>query len=207
MSYFNHSRPELLPFIPKSTKALLDIGCGAGTFGKSVKNTLGCEVWGIEPAQGPALEAKKILDHVVVGLFDEAYPQVNRTFDVVCFNDVLEHMPDPWDALQKTKKLIREGGIVMASMPNILHYQEFMDILIRKDWKYAEAGIMDKTHLRFFTKKSMIRMFEESGYSVLQIQGLDPTPSKKMSLISLLSFGYLSEMRYPQFVVKAEPKR
>jgi 2-polyprenyl-3-methyl-5-hydroxy-6-metoxy-1,4-benzoquinol methylase len=207
MSYFTHERPELIPLIPKNTKALLDVGCGAGTFGKNVKNSLGCDVWGIEPVEEPALEAEKVLDKVVLGLFDEALPQINRTFDVVCFNDVLEHMPNPWDALKKTKNLLNENGVVIASLPNILHYQEFLDILFKKDWKYEEAGIMDKTHLRFFTKRSIVRMFEECGYSVLEIKGLDPTPSKKMSLISLFTFGYFSEMRYPQFAVKAQPAK
>jgi 2-polyprenyl-3-methyl-5-hydroxy-6-metoxy-1,4-benzoquinol methylase len=205
MSYFTHDRPELLPLIPNDTKALLDVGCGAGTFGKNVKKILGCVVWGIEPVREPALEAQKVLDKVVIGLFDEALPQITGKFDAVCFNDVLEHMPDPWDALHKTKNLLNQNGVVIASMPNILHYQEFLDILFKKDWKYKEAGIMDKTHLRFFTKKSIVRMFEDCGYSILEIKGLDPTPSKKMTLISFLTFGYLSEMRYPQFAIKAKP--
>jgi 2-polyprenyl-3-methyl-5-hydroxy-6-metoxy-1,4-benzoquinol methylase len=204
MSYFSHSRPEILAIVPTTVNSVLDVGCGAGTFGSTLKNKLGCEVWGIEPVTGAAKEAEKILDNVLPGLFDEALPNINRKFDLVCFNDVLEHMYDPWDCLMKTKSLLNEDGMVIASMPNILHYQEFFSILFNKDWQYAEAGIMDKTHMRFFTKKSMVRMFEDCQYTVLKIHGLDPTPSKKMDLLSLLSFGYFSEMRYPQFAIQAK---
>jgi len=206
MSYFTNSRPEILAIVPPGVKTVLDVGCGAGTFATALKDKTGCEVWGIEPVSEVATEAKKVLDNVITGLFDDAIQQVNRKFDLVCFNDVLEHMPDPWSCLKKTRMLLNNGGMVIASMPNILHYQEFFDILFQKDWKYSDAGIMDKTHLRFFTKKSMVRMFEECQYRIIDVKGLDPTPSKKMGLLSLLSFGYFNEMRYPQFAIQATVK-
>ena len=203
MSYFTHPRPEIQAIVPADVKKVLDIGCGAGAFGVALKNKLGCEVWGIEPVDEAANEARGVLDKVFTGLFEEVVDQIDQQFDLVCFNDVLEHMPDPWSCLNRTKSLLKPGGIVIASMPNILHYQEFIDILVKKDFKYESAGIMDKTHMRFFTRKSMMRMFEECGYKVIEVKGLDPTPSKKMRLISFLSFGYLEEMKYPQFAVKA----
>lgn len=206
MSYFTHARPEILALVPTNIKSALDVGCGAGTFAKTLKEKTGCEVWGIEPVAEAAAAATKVLDKVFTGFFEAAVPQIDRKFDLICFNDVLEHMADPWSCLNTTKALLNEGGMVIASMPNILHYHEFFEILFQKDWKYTEAGIMDKTHLRFFTRKSMIRMFNECHYKVVSVTGLDPTPSKKMSLLSLLSFGYFDEMRYPQFAVQATLK-
>jgi hypothetical protein len=115
-------------------------------------------------------------------------------------------MPDPYSALKATHRLLAKDGLVIASMPNILHYQEFLEILTKRDFRYTDAGIMDRTHMRWFTKKSMQRMFEEADFEVKDVIGLDPTPSKKMTMISLLSFGYLNEMRYPQFAIKAVSK-
>lgn len=202
-AYFSHLRPEMLAIVPPKVNSVLDVGCGAGVFGQAIKKQKGCEVWGIEPVREPALEAQKVLDKVFIGLFEEAVEQINRKFDLICFNDVLEHMPDPWSCLKKSKELLNESGMVIASMPNILHYQEFFDILFKKDFKYAPHGIMDRTHLRFFTKKSMVRMFGDCGYEVQEVKGLDPTPSKKMTLLSVLSLGFFNEMRYLQFAIKA----
>lgn len=203
-SYYSMSRPEVLASINADIHSALDIGCSEGLFGQSVKNKFGCEVWGIEPVSAAAVNAAKILDKVFTGIFEDVVPQIDRKFDLICFNDVLEHMADPYSALKTCHSLLNPNGIISASIPNILHYHEFLNILKNKDFEYADAGIMDKTHLRFFTRKSMIRMFEEAGYEVITIKGLDPTPSKKMTLISLLSFGYLSEMRYPQFLIQAK---
>lgn len=204
MEYFNHLRPEIQRLIPDSVKTMLDVGCGAGRFANAIKNRTGCETWGIEPVVSEAEEAKKILDEVKTGYFEDVFPTISKQFDVVCFNDVLEHMVDPCHTLRLSKDLLSPHGMVIASIPNILHYQEFFDILINKDFRYAESGIMDRTHLRWFTRKSMIRMFEECGFKVLKVHGLDPTPSKKMFLLNLLSFGYFSDMRYPQFAIVAE---
>ena len=193
--------------VPSNIKSVLDVGCSEGLFGSAVKQKCGAEVWGIEPVAAAAEKAKSVLDKVFTGFYEDAIQHIDRTFDLICFNDVLEHMPDPYSALKLTHRLLSENGMVIASMPNILHYQEFLDIVVKKDFKYVDAGIMDRTHMRWFTKKSMQRMFEEAGFTVKNIVGLDPTPSKKMTMISLLSFGYLNEMRYPQFAVQATSKR
>ncbi len=197
----------MLELVPSHVKSVLDVGCSEGLFGKAVKDKTGAEVWGIEPVADAASKAEKVLDKAFTGFFEDAVKNIDRKFDLVCFNDVLEHMPDPYSALAYTKKLLSENGQVNASMPNLLHYHEFFEILTKKDFVYTDKGIMDRTHLRWFTRKSMIRMFEEAGFTVTKVVGLDPTPSMKMNLISILSFGYLSEMKYPQFAITAVVKK
>jgi 2-polyprenyl-3-methyl-5-hydroxy-6-metoxy-1,4-benzoquinol methylase len=207
MAYYSMSRPEIVSIVPTAVQSVLDVGCSEGLFGQSVKEKCNCEVWGIEPVAAAAVKAETLLDKVFTGFFEDAILNIDRTFDLICFNDVLEHMPDPYNALKLCHRLLNKNGMIIASIPNILHYQEFLNILIKRDFEYVDAGIMDRTHMRFFTKKSMIRMFEEAGYSVQIIKGLDPTRSKKMDLISLLSFGYLAEMRYPQFLLQVTTNR
>lgn len=194
--------------VPSWTTTLLDVGCSSGYFSEAIKKRLGCVVTGIEPDVAAASTAAERMDRVFNTTIELALDKLaGNKFDTIVFNDVLEHLQNPDRILSNCKAFLNTGGCIVASIPNILHYQEFLNILFKKDWKYEEAGIMDKTHLRFFTKKSIIRMFDEAGYAVDKIVGLSPTPSKKMTLLSIFSFGYFSEMRYPQFAVVASLKK
>src|SRR6201996_401121 len=95
-SYFSHSRPELLPFVPANVRTALDVGCGNGAFGAMLKKSRQCEVWGVEPGKPAAREAEKNLDNVINGLFVRDMPELaGQKFDAIFFNDVLEHLIDP----------------------------------------------------------------------------------------------------------------
>lgn len=205
MGYFANARPEIQNMVPAHVKKVLDVGCGEGVFAAELKQKLNCRVWGIEPNRDAAARAEQQLDKVFPAFFEEALPQINgEQFDCICFNDVLEHMIDPWQCLKDSKTLLHKDAVVVASLPNVLYYHTFFKILLSKDWRYEESGIMDKTHLRWFTKKSLHRMFVECGYEVLSITGLTPANTIKMRLLSLLSLGYFREMKYPQLVVIAK---
>lgn len=203
-NYYKLSRSEMLHFLPPGLNSLLDVGCSEGGFGALVKQTFKCTVWGVEPAEAPALEARKKLDKVFNAFFDDSL-SIDRQFDAITFNDVLEHIQDPWSTLKKCRPLLSDNGCIVASIPNILYFHDFAGMLLAKDWKYEEAGIFDKTHLRFFTKKSIIRLFEDSGYQVTSIEGIRPTDSKKFTLFNLATFGYWKEARFLQFAVIAKP--
>ena len=130
----------------------------------------------------------------------------NNYYDLIIFNDVLEHLYDPWAILKKSAEKLAKGGKVVASIPNIRHLYTMFDIVIKKDFKYTDAGILDKTHLRFFTKKSIIRMFDECGYKIIKIQGINGMKSFKFKILNILSFGFLKETSYLQFAVVAALK-
>ncbi len=205
MAYYTNARPEIQELVPSSSQSILDVGCGEGLFGLGLKQKFNCTVWGIEPNAPAATIAKDKLDKVLNTLFDDAIPQLKgQMFDAICFNDVLEHMPDPWSCLHQAKQFLNPQGVIIVSLPNVLYYHNFFNILLSKDWHYQKEGIMDKTHLRWFTPKSMIRMFGECGYSVVSIKGLSPAKTLKMHLLSIISFGYFTEMKYPQFAITAK---
>ena len=203
-NYYKLNRSEMLQFLPAGLNSLLDVGCSEGGFGLLVKQTFNCIVWGVEPMEAPAFAASKKLDKVFNAFFNDAL-SIDRQFDAITFNDVLEHMPDPWSVLKKCRSLLSDNGSIVASIPNILYFHDFIGMLLSKDWKYEEAGIFDKTHLRFFTKKSIIRLFEESGYQVTSIEGIRPTDSKKFTLFNLATLGYWKEAQFLQFAVTAKP--
>jgi 2-polyprenyl-3-methyl-5-hydroxy-6-metoxy-1,4-benzoquinol methylase len=185
---------------------VLDVGCGNGAFGIALKTQRSCKVWGIEPNKQAAAEAGKKLDKVINGLFMLGMPELeNQKFDAIFFNDVLEHLVDPEEALLACKKLLSENGRVIASIPNIRWYPVILSLLRYKDFKYELAGVMDETHLRFFTAKSMRRLFEDSGYSVLKIEGINKSNNFTFfNILNFLLFKTHEDMKYAQFVVVAQ---
>jgi 2-polyprenyl-3-methyl-5-hydroxy-6-metoxy-1,4-benzoquinol methylase len=206
LKYYTLDRAEMIQFLPEKIDTLLDVGCGEGNFGLLVKKKYHCHVSGIEPVYEAFQSAQQKLDRAYNIFFDEKFETTSR-FNVITFNDVIEHISDPWMALRKCKTLLTKDGYVVASIPNILYFHDFINMLISRDWKYEEAGIFDKTHLRFFTKKSINRLFEECGFKIVKMQGIRPTDSKKFYLFNIATMGYWAESQFLQYAIVAKPIR
>ena len=129
-----------------------------------------------------------------------------KYFDCVVFNDVLEHLVDPYSVLEEIKKFLSPEGVIVASIPNIRHAPVLFDLVVKGNWDYAEYGVLDKTHLRFFTKASIKKMFSNSGYELIQMNGINRSVSIKGKIISKLLIGAISDMKYIQFACLARPK-
>lgn len=205
-TYYAHDRKELLAYVPSNINSALDIGCGGGAFGALLKQQTNCEVWGIEPNKIAADMAVPKLDKVINGLFAKEMPELNgKKFDAIFFNDVLEHLTAPDETLADCYNLLNKDGYIISSIPNIRWYPVILSLLRYKDFKYADAGVMDKTHLRFFTKNSMIRLFNNAGYKVLKIEGINKSKNFFFfNIINALLFNTQEDMKYPQFVVVAQ---
>ncbi len=205
--YYQQPRNELLDYINEDVKFVLDVGCAGGTFGKLLKTERNCVVWGIEPSEAMAKEAAQHLDKVINDTFSENLSELDgKLFDVICFNDVLEHMVNPNAALKVAQRFLSKNGYIVASIPNVLYFPVISQLVFQQDWKYAEYGVLDNTHLRFYTKKSMVRMFEDCGFEVSRIEGINPLVTKKYFLANLLLLNFLYDWRFIQFVVIATPK-
>lgn len=207
--YFENERSEMLQFIPANAQTFLEVGCGAGYFGEALKRgSSQREVWGIEPNEQSSTQAKERLDHVVLGELRAGMAELEgKSFDCIIFNDVLEHLTAPEQALLDCKEYLTEGGTVVASIPNILFFYQIYEILLEQDWKYRESGILDSTHLRFFTRKSILRMFASCGYEVVRIEGINPSFGLKYRAANLLTLGFLKDWKFVQFAVQARVAR
>ncbi len=197
--YYNQSRPEIAKLVPKNVRTILDIGCAQGSFLKLVKELTGAETWGIEllPEIAEKANADKIFTGKVENLLDlipEDY------FDCITFNDVLEHLIEPTEVLKEISLKLSRDGIIIASIPNIRYIECLYELLIKKDWEYKDSGILDSTHLRFFTKKSMKRMFEEAGFKIIQQKGLIMGSSWKFKLLDFITFGFAVDIKYQQII-------
>ena len=202
--YFSNEKKEMIPFIPLDCERILEIGCSEGAFGHLLKSERAMEVWGVEKEKEAAMHARNKLNFVFQGDFLEIENQLPRNyFDCVVLNDVLEHFIDPWTLLSKIHPLLHSGSCIVCSIPNVRYIGNLYELLIKKDWEYKSSGILDVTHYRFYTKKSIIRLFESSGFSVVRIQGINPTESFKVKLASWLTFGSLKDIRYLEFAIVA----
>ena len=204
--YFSQPRPEMERFIPTTAKRILDVGCGEGILGLRLKERLCAEVWGVELVPSIAEVARQRLDRVFCGDIMHQLEHIrDHYFDCVIFNDVIEHLVDPYRMLVAIKQKLTQGGVVVCSIPNIRYFRNLFDFVVRGEWRYQEGGILDKTHLRFFTKKSICEMFESLGYRILRLEGINAKPSWKVGIFNIATFGYFSDTRYVQFGCVAEP--
>lgn len=205
--YYGQSRPEILPFIPLSTQSLIDIGCGEGRFGEAVKRRLpGCEVWGVEPVASAAAVAAQRNDKILARPIEDIADLPTHYFDVVTMNDVLEHLPCSEPVLKTIIRIVKPNGRLVLSLPNVRFYLNVRDLLFRGDWHYQDFGVLDRTHLRFFTQKSAARLLAENGFAVTEMVGINAPPLKlHYRMLFTLAPRAFSDMVYPQFVVVSSP--
>lgn len=207
---YTSSRSEMLSFIPTGINRLLDVGCATGAFAETVRAAQpALEVWGIEADPVAIRLARPRMSSLVVGHF----PDVSKDlpvgyFDCIVFNDVLEHMVEPALALAAAVELLAPGGCIVASIPNVRHVTVLAQLIGRGEFRYTDWGIMDRTHLRFFTRRSILRMFAEGGWEVEKIQGINWTPWARFSTPAQLRLckivrGRLDEFYDQQYAVVA----
>jgi len=135
---------------------VLDVGCATGYLAAEL-SARRCEVVGIEPDPDSAAQAERSCERVVVGSFESAEDraQIPGTFDFVIFGDVLEHLVDPWEALRASRALLSAGGAVVVSLPNVAAWPVRLGLLAGH-FEYANVGLLDRTHLRFFTRRTPV---------------------------------------------------
>ena len=179
--YFGSMRPEMVQFLPDNYSKILEIGCNVGNFRQLCSKP--CEYWGVEPFEKAAEIAKTKLDKVLAGFYNEVENQISDNyFDLIIANDVIEHIEQPWDFLQSLKKKMAENASLVLSIPNVRYYGNLRELLREKDWKYKDTGILDITHLRFFTEKSIIRLLNENGFEIEKMLGINPMIVRKRNL-------------------------
>jgi len=149
-------------------KSVLEIGCASGSQSKILAQKMACTVTAIEINPEAAEHAKPYCKRIILGSIEQLDLDSclsGETFDVVLFADVLEHLYDPLAALRKVIPHLREGGHVVASIPNIAQISVIYDLMYGK-FDYTKTGILDDTHIRFFTRRSVVDLFTRAGLSI-----------------------------------------
>jgi 2-polyprenyl-3-methyl-5-hydroxy-6-metoxy-1,4-benzoquinol methylase len=218
-SYRGNSRPEVMALLPplKAGAKVLEVGCGEGAFIAGLPGRP--ETWGIEPDVRSAGIAKGRLNRVMTTTYNEVKADLPLNyFDLVVCNDVIEHMTDHDAFLRDIQVHMADGALIVGSLPNVRHYKNLFNLLALCDWHYQDEGILDRTHFRFFTFRSLRRSLESAGLSVLRLEGLNETKPNGLSIRDLaehvfktglicLSAGTARDVRFVQIGFVAQRDR
>ena len=210
----DHVAHKILAMVPHGSR-VLEIGCSSGSQTRLLKNTLGCSVTGIEINAAAAEDAREFCERLIIGDIENlnlTEDLGNQPFDVIILSDVLEHLKQPGDTLMKIRLLLGQSGILLASIPNIAHAAICWE-LAHGRFDYRDYGLLDDTHIRFFTKKSITHLLEGSGYFIAAWERIIKRPQETEFEVRPLSAegnaflawieGQNPEADTFQFVVKA----
>lgn len=199
---YNGTRSEVVDFIPNQYSRVLEIGCGKGGFRANLVED--CEYWGIEPVEEIAKLAADKLDKVLIGVYDDVVDNIpDDYFDLIICNDVIEHMIDHKAFYESIKQKVKPQAYMVGSIPNVRFLANLDELLRRKDWKYVESGILDKTHLRFFTEKSIKEDFTNHNFKIEKFIGINEVKytwkNKYEIFMNILKFILGDDTKFLQF--------
>ena len=185
---------------------VLDLGCGVGMVAAAIRaqRDVG-EIWGVEVVPAVAEQARQnaALDRVLSGDIQVLIEQLpERSFSHIVAGDVLEHLVDPWSVLAALRDRLQPGGKFICSIPNIRNFSFILELLFRRRFEYRDAGVMDRTHLRFFTRKDVELMFRDAGFEDIRIGPVRPKKAwykkaGRMLFGDLVIKGFLVTARAP----------
>src|SRR5262245_44723882 len=149
---------------------VLEFGCATGYMSQVLRDRLGATVLGVELQAEAAQEASSYCERVLIGDAEDLDLEAElggERFDAILFADVLEHLREPANLLRRVRPLVTEGGAVVASIPNVAHASVRL-ALLAGSFRYREEGLLDESHLRFFTREGIQDMFEGAGYAITE---------------------------------------
>ena len=206
--YFAHARKEIAPLLPHDAGSVLEIGCGSGgTLGWLRETGCASSTVGIEIVEWAAEQARSHADVVhCLDLERNELPADLGSFDTILCLDVLEHMVDPWHVLDKlVSGHLRPGGTLVVSLPNVRHYSVVFPLLFAGRWTYEESGLLDRTHLRFFTKNTAVELMAHPLLGSVRSLPKALWTTRK-GLFNLMTLGVFRELVTYQLVLSASKK-
>jgi SAM-dependent methyltransferase len=205
LDYYTGRRTDVVSMIPAGTRSVIEVGCAAGETGRVLREQGVEYLIGIDINPDIALMSRPHYSRLVVGDAEE----IDLTWispesiDCILYPDVLEHFRDPWRVLKRHLSFVKKGGYVVASIPNVRYYKAVQDLVIRGTWKYDDAGILDRGHLRFFTLKSIRELFQDSGCTILTTQQ-NARGSHVLKFLNRLVFNRLQPFLVKQYRILAQ---
>ena len=209
--YFQNIRKELLELIPQENRMgnLLEIGASSRSiliYAK--KNGYAQKIYGVElyKLQKSFQNSKEIKKFIIDDIERLELPFEKNFFDIILCGDVLEHLIYPNNVVKKLRLLLKDNGVLIVSLPNIRQIQILKQIFLEGNFKYSDAGILDRTHLRFCCKKNMIELFENNKFKIDKIISNSNLLGKTTKKINKLTFNLFDEFLAAQYYIVATKK-
>ena len=204
-AYYNRDRPSITALVHPAPNIILDLGCGAGAVGRKLRESgKAAEVVGVELFSSAADQAALHYSKVYCGDIEQMTLPYNNYFDYVLCGDILEHLKDPCSVLRKIHGWLKDDGKLICSLPNVRHWSVLASLAFRGAWDYRDAGIMDRTHLRFFTRRSCVKMLQDGGFDVESWRML--ITGRKYLLGNAISLGLFREFLGSQIVTRSRKR-
>lgn len=211
--YYRRANPFILNVVDPVGKSFLDIGCGAGHLGAALKAKGAAYCVGVERVAHMAEEARQQLDEVIcANIEDMEAAFVPGNFDYLIFGDVLEHLIDPAAVLKRFRPFLKPEGRIVASIPNVAHISMLVELLSGR-WRYQSEGLLDSTHLRFFTLEEIKTLMQNTGFNLSGLWYVISSTPDQDALITRLDalrqeFGlgtsaFVEQSRVYQYVIEA----
>jgi SAM-dependent methyltransferase len=204
--YFGAVRTDVLGLLPTRMERVLEIGCGSGDTLAYLKAIGRCS-WaaGVELFPTAAAHARERLDRVYEGNVETMPLELEPgSIDAVLCLDVLEHLFDPWAVVRKLDPLLKPGGVLIASIPNVRHLKVLAPLIFRGRWDYGDSGLLDRTHLRFFVRDTAIDLLECSGLKVDAVEANGPlVPGAPLTLLNKLTLSVFQGFLDFQYLIRA----
>ena len=196
-------RDEFLSLVPEQVKTVFDVGCGKGDLGFKLKQQ-GKTVIGSEINPALCTIAVEKLDKVIPGDIEKAQlPFSKGHFDCILYADILEHLVRPSALLRRLRDYLSDNGVIVASIPNIRYYKVIKKLIFNGVWDYTDKGILDSSHLRFFTLLNIKELIEEAGFDVLEVKS-NIVASRFLKMLNFILFGLLKDFLAYQYYIKAK---
>jgi methionine biosynthesis protein MetW len=207
---YEGSRPNVRVLIPSTAQRVMDLGCSSGALGAALKESRDStvEVVGIEADPAYARDAALRLDRVEC-LDLNQFPAERELrnslgeFDCVVAADVLEHHQNPWAVLKCAVDMLRVGGTAVVSLPNVRHWSVARAVFWRGSWELRDAGIFDRTYLRWFTLRDATHLITTAGATVAEVHPQYWEPKQLRALLPVMNRSPLRELFAYAFVIRA----
>ncbi|GAX60008.1 SAM-dependent methyltransferase [Candidatus Scalindua japonica] len=173
--YGDNPRTEIVDLVREAPENVFEIGCGSGATGMAIKQKFPKVTYIGLDSNGDSIDiAQSRLDRVIVSDIEkvplDTFGLEKECFDLIICADILEHLYDPWKVLHCLHDYLTTDGKIIASIPNVQYINHIINFMHGK-WKYDDNGLLDATHIRFFTLNEIVKMFTGTGYNIIHCSG------------------------------------
>jgi 2-polyprenyl-3-methyl-5-hydroxy-6-metoxy-1,4-benzoquinol methylase len=206
VSYFRHARLEVLDLLPGDFKCVVDVGGSSGSTLSAIKARWPtARTVCLDIHEASVARARESGHEAFVCNLEKSLPDIFEECDVVLLLDVLEHLVDPWGQLRKIVERLIPGARVVVSLPNVRFWEASFRLFALADWKLKEAGVLDRTHLRFFTRGTGVDMLSDAGLHIEKTQGRFPG-ARRYTWINTISLGLIRDFLTEQYIFVASKR-